>query len=183
MGKILVVSGHPDYKKSLANRAILDEFHRMVPEVEIVCLDALYPDFSIDVDTEQKRLVEAETIVFEFPLWWYSAPSLMRRYFETVLSYGFAFGVNGTALQGKKVVFSFTAGAPAEAYTKDGYQHYYIEDFLPQFRALASLCHLTPGGEVISLGMTLHNQDDKKESERFYAKVKLHAERLARCVR
>lgn len=183
MGKILVVSGHPNYKHSLANRAILDEFHRLVPAADIVYLDALYPDFRIDVGTEQKRLIEADTIVFEFPMWWYSAPSLMRRYFETVLSHGFAFGFNGTALKGKKVVFSFTAGASAEAYTKEGYQHYEIEAFLPQFRALASLCNLTYGGEVISLGMTLHNPDDKAETEQFYAKTKEHAERLAQAVK
>ena len=43
MSKILVISGHPDYKNSLANRAILDEFHRLVPEADIVYLDAEYP--------------------------------------------------------------------------------------------------------------------------------------------
>ncbi|MDE6410718.1 MAG: NAD(P)H-dependent oxidoreductase [Muribaculaceae bacterium] len=44
--------------------------------------------------------MEADTVVFEFPFWWYSAPSLMRRYFELVLSHGFAYGSTGTALHG-----------------------------------------------------------------------------------
>ena len=89
MSKILVIAGHPDYKSSVANRAILDEFHRIVPQAEIVYLDAIYPDRNINVEAEQRRLVDAETIVFDFPMWWYSAPSLMRRYFETVLTHGF----------------------------------------------------------------------------------------------
>ena len=182
MSKVLVISGHPDYKSSVANRAILDEFHRLVPQAEIVYLDAIYPDRNIDVETEKRRLVEADTIVFEFPMWWYSAPSLMRRYFETVLTHGFAFGYGGTALKGKRVVFSFTAGASAEAYTPEGYQHYTIDAFLPQFRALASLCLLDYAGEVISLGMTLHNPEDEKETADFYAKTKAHAEKIAQIV-
>ena len=90
-----------------------------MPSAYIVNLDALYPDFNIDVEAEQKRLVEADTVIFEFPFWWYSAPSLMRRYFELVLSHGFAYGSTGTALHGKRVIFSFTAGAPEAAYSPE----------------------------------------------------------------
>ncbi|MDE5607359.1 MAG: hypothetical protein K2I64_00285 [Muribaculaceae bacterium] len=46
MNKILVISGHPDHKSSMANRAILNEFHRLVPEADIVYLDAEYHDFN-----------------------------------------------------------------------------------------------------------------------------------------
>ena len=179
MRKILVISGHPDYKNSLANRAILDEFHRLVPSAEIVYLDAEYPDFNIDVKREQDRLLEADTVVFEFPFWWYSAPSLMRRYFEQVLSHGFAYGSAGTALHGKKVVFSFTAGAPEEAYSPEGYQHFSMEQFIPQFRALANLCGLVWLDPVISFGMMLLDPNDKEAAERFYSETKKHAAKLA----
>ncbi len=183
MNKILVVSGHTDYKSSLANRAILDEFHRVVPEAEIVYLDALYPDFNIDVEREQRRLVEADTVVFEFPFWWYSAPSLMRRYFELVLAHGFAYGSTGTALHGKKLVMSFTAGAPEAAYTPEGYQHYTMDQFVPQFRALSNLCGFDYQGEVVSFGMMLLNPDDKEAAKAFYDKAIDHAHRLADIVK
>ena len=179
MSKILVISGHPDHKSSMANRAILDEFHRLVPQAEIVRLDAIYPDFNIDVKREQRRLVEADTVVFEFPFWWYSAPSLMRRYFELVLTHGFAYGSTGTALHGKKVIFSFTAGAPEVAYSPEGYQHYDIASFIPQFRALANLCGLVWQEPIVSFGMMLLNPDDKEAAERFYAETKSHAAKLA----
>ena len=182
MSKTLVIAGHPDYKHSLANRAILDEFHRLVPEAEIVYLDAEYPDFNIDVEREQKRLVEAETVVFEFPFWWYSAPSLMRRYFEQVLSHGFAYGSTGTALHGKKLIISFTAGAPEGAYSPDGYQHYDIDAFIPQFRSLSNLCGFDWQEPIISFGMMLLNPDDKEAADRFHAEAKDHAERLQKAV-
>lgn len=179
MSKTLVISGHPDYKHSLANRAILDEFHRLVPSADIVYLDALYPDFNIDVEAEQKRLVEADTVIFEFPFWWYSAPSLMRRYFELVLSHGFAYGSTGTALHGKRVIFSFTAGAPEDAYSPEGYQHYSMSGFIPQFRALSNLCGFIWVDPVISFGMMLLNPQDKDAADRFYAETKRHAAELA----
>ncbi|MBD5304798.1 MAG: NAD(P)H-dependent oxidoreductase [Bacteroides sp.] len=183
MSKILVIAGHPDYKHSVANRAILDEFHRLVPEAEIVYLDAEYPDFNIIVEREQKRLMEADTVVFEFPFWWYSAPSLMRRYFEQVLSHGFAYGSTGTALHGKKLILSFTAGAPEAAYSPEGYQHYDIDNFIPQFHALSNLCGFVWQEPIISYGMMLLNPDDKEASQRFFAETKDHAERLSKAVR
>lgn len=183
MSKILVIAGHPDYKNSMANRAILDEFHRLVPSADIVYLDAEYPDFNIDVEREQKRLVEADTVVFEFPFWWYSAPSLMRRYFEQVLSHGFAYGSTGTALHGKKLIFSFTAGAPEAAYSPEGYQHFSMDQFIPQFRALSNLCGFDWQEPVISFGMMLLNPDDKGAAEQFYAKAKQHANKLAEAVK
>lgn len=183
MNKILVISGHPDYKSSMANKAILDEFHRLVPSADIVYLDAEYPDFNIDVNREQKRLIEANTVVFEFPFWWYSAPSLMRRYFEQVLSHGFAYGSTGTALHGKKVVFSFTAGAPESAYSPEGYQHFTMDQFIPQFRALSNLCGFIWQEPVISFGMMLLDPSDKEASERFYSAARSHAVILADTVR
>lgn len=182
MSKILVISGHPDYKSSQANRAILDEFHRLVPTADIIYLDAEYPDFRIDVEREQRRLVEADTIVFEFTFWWYGAPSLMHRYFEEVFSHGFAYGSAGTALHGKKVVFSFTTGASEDAYSPEGAQHYTMEQFIPQFRALSNLCGLVWTEPVISFGMMLLEPEDKEKAVSFYAEAKRHADMLAKSV-
>lgn len=135
------------------------------------------------MEREQRRLVEADTIVFEFPFWWYSAPSLMHRYFEQVLSHGFAYGSTGTALHGKKVVFSFTAGAPEAAYSPQGYQHYTMEQFVPQFRALSNLCGLEWQEPVVSFGMMLLNPDDMEASDRFHSEIRKHAHKLADAVK
>lgn len=107
----------------------------------------------------------------------------MRRYFEQVLSHGFAYGSTGTALHGKKLVVSFTAGAPEAAYSPEGYQHYDISAFIPQFRALSNLCGFAWHEPIISFGMMLLNPDDKEAAERFYATAKEHARRLQQAVR
>lgn len=68
MKKILIVSGHPDLNDSFANKTILEEIHKLLPEAEIAYLDKLYPDFRIDVPKEQERLLHADIIVLQYPL-------------------------------------------------------------------------------------------------------------------
>lgn len=54
MSHILIVSGHPDLKVSVANATILGTLEKELPEAEIARLDSLYPDFRIDVNKEQE---------------------------------------------------------------------------------------------------------------------------------
>ena len=67
--KTLIISGHPDLSTSVANQTILDELEKAFPDAEIRKLDQLYPTANIDVDAEQKALLEADLIV------WPSSPS------------------------------------------------------------------------------------------------------------
>ena len=179
MAKILVISGHPDYKNSVANRAILDDLHRSIPEAEIVYLDALYPDFRIDVPREQERVVGADIIVFEFPFWWFGSPSLMHRYVEDVFVHGFAYGSGGNPLKGKKFILSFTTGAPEAEYSPTGAEGFALESLLPPFLAMAKFVKLDYVGYVVSYGMALIDREDKKARDAIMAKARIHAEKLA----
>lgn len=85
MKKILIVSGHPDLNDSFANKTILEETKKLLPEAEFVYLDKFYPDFRIDTKAEQERLLRADIIVLQYPLFWYSAPSLLAPLDETDL--------------------------------------------------------------------------------------------------
>ena len=60
MKKVLVISGHTDLATSVANKTILNTISQHLPEAEIVKLDTLYPNFRIDVDAEQQRLLNKQ---------------------------------------------------------------------------------------------------------------------------
>lgn len=47
MKKILVIVGHPYWKDSVANRAIIEEFTRINPDAVISNITELYPDGNI----------------------------------------------------------------------------------------------------------------------------------------
>ena len=102
MKNILLISGHTNLAASVANKTIIETVQKLLPEVEVVKLDELYPDYKINVPVEQQRLVKADIIVLEFPIFWYSAPSILERWMEETFQHGFSHGRTGDKLKGKK---------------------------------------------------------------------------------
>ena len=47
---------------------------------------------SPDVAEEQKKLLWAEAVILQFPLWWYGMPAILKGWFDRVYAYGFAYG-------------------------------------------------------------------------------------------
>ena len=162
MTKLLVVSGHVDLAHSVANKAILAGLRKEFPNAEIDDLAELYPDYKIDVKAEQDKLVKADVIVLQFPFYWYSCPSIMRKWFEDVLSYGFAYGSSGKALAGKKLLVSFTMGAAKELYNRNGLEHFAVEEFMPQFTNLANLCSMQWCGYLCTGGYSFVAEQTKQ---------------------
>lgn len=46
-----------------------------------------------DVEVEQQKLRDADLVVLQFPLWWFSVPAIMKGWIDRVLESGFAFDV------------------------------------------------------------------------------------------
>lgn len=178
MKKILVISGHTDLKNSVANKHILNTLSQLLPEAEIVHLDELYPDFQIDVPTEQRRLVEADIIVLQFPVFWYSAPSILERWMEETFQHGFSHGSTGDKLKGKKLVLSFTTGAPESMYSRDGAMGYTVEELFSCFKAACRLCQMDFAGYVYTGGVSYGNRTSPELIEQQKEASAAHAVRL-----
>ena len=141
MSKTLFVIAHPDLANSRANKAVLAAVATL-PNVTVNNLYAKYPDFKIDVAAEQALLVAHDTIVLQFPFYWYASPALLKEWVDTVWTFGFAFGANGTALQGKTLQLSITTGSPAAAYSPEGTNLYSLTELLRPFELTARLCKM-----------------------------------------
>ena len=177
---ILIISSHPNLTQSVANQTILNHLKTLLPTAEFVHLDSQYPDFRIDVAAEQNRLIQADTIVLQFPFYWYSYPALLKKWVDEVFVYGFAHGSTGDKVKGKKLVMSFTTGAAAEQYQPEGAMHHTVEQFLPAFQQLAFLCQMEWQPLVYSNGMmTIPNVSTPEQIAEVQAKAVAHAERLA----
>ncbi|TKC86244.1 NAD(P)H-dependent oxidoreductase [Trinickia terrae] len=48
---------------------------------------------SEDIALEQDKLKWADTLILQFPLWWFSMPAILKGWVERVYAYGFAYGV------------------------------------------------------------------------------------------
>ena len=140
--KILVLFAHPSVGRSEVNRP-LAEVAAAVPGVTLVDLYAEYPDFRIDVDCEQKRLLDHDVIVFLHPLYWYSTPAILKEWQDLVLEHGFAYGTGGDRLHGKIFFDATTAGGLEAAYRSEGYNHFSIAELLQPLEQTADLCGMT----------------------------------------
>jgi len=136
---ILVISAHPQMELSRINRNLM-RAAASVPRVEVRDLYALYPDYLIDVAAEQAALQSARLVVWQHPIHWYHMPPLMKLWVDEVLSYGWAYGHEGTALQGKDLWLVASTGGPDDSYQPSSYNRYHFEAFLPPYEQTATLC-------------------------------------------
>ncbi|GAB3021606.1 NAD(P)H-dependent oxidoreductase [Niabella terrae] len=125
----LIILAHPNFDRSLANRTIIEELEKSNLELEIRNIPNLYPDYQIDVKAEQAALMRHQTIVLQYPFYWYSMPAILKHWFDEVFQHQFAFGSHGDKLKGKNFVPSFTVGSSESSYTALGFQHFRVHEF------------------------------------------------------
>lgn len=158
---ILLVSGHTDIKHSIANKTIIRNLKSEFKNLEVSSLCELYPDYNINIPAEQEKLKKADVIILQFPMFWYDAPSILRKYFEDVMTHGFAFGKNGDALKGKHIIVSLTIGGREQDYQHNE-QNFEIREFMYSFQQLSKKCNMRWEGFVYSTGY-LFKADMKKK--------------------
>lgn len=142
MAKVLVLYAHPGQRHTQTNDAMAQSA-RTVENISFIDLYARYPRFKIDIDAEQRLLCDHDVLVFQFPLYWYSTPALLKEWQDLVLEHGFAYGTGGDKLKGKWFLCAVTAGGTADAYRPSGYNHFELRTLLAPLEQTASLCQMT----------------------------------------
>jgi NAD(P)H dehydrogenase (quinone) len=125
---------YADGWKSEVDRA---DFPSLAPDVRFVPVAASKKAFDAntltdDVKAEIEKLLWADTLILQFPLWWFAMPAILKGWVDRVFAYGFAYGVGehsdqrwgdrygeGT-LAGKRAMLIVTAGGWEEHYAARG---------------------------------------------------------------
>ncbi|MGW6193217.1 NAD(P)H-dependent oxidoreductase [Bacillus cereus] len=134
-------------------------------------------NFSVDIQAEQEKLLWADFVIFQFPLWWYSVPGILKGWFDRAFTSGFIYSrderYDTGKLKGRKAMFSTTTGSPKHAYTPygmDGDMHekilYHINHGMLYFSGLEPV-------EPFIAWTTSHNEEDRKRYLEEYKK-RLH---------
>lgn len=168
---VLLVLAHPALERSRANRA-LAKAAKGLSGVTFKDLYETYPDFVIDIESEQAALTAHDVIALQFPLYWYSTPALMKEWLDLVWLHGFAYGEGGEALRGKTLFVACTTGASAKAYHAHGYNRFSMDEFLRPLEQTAHLCGMVWETPFVVHGAAV--KDDaalKAEAERYRARV------------
>jgi glutathione-regulated potassium-efflux system ancillary protein KefG len=141
MKRILVLFAHPALEKSRINQQMI----KAIENLDGVWLNNLYenyPDFYIDIVREQQLLQLHDIIIWHHPFYWYSAPSLLKEWFDLVLQHGFAYGATGNALEGKAALSVVTTGGQKEVYSESGRNQFTVNQFLVPYKQSANLCRM-----------------------------------------
>lgn len=141
--KTLILVFHPALARSKANAALADAAAAL-PDTDVVDMQALYPDGVVDADREVTRLLAADRIVLQFPIYWYSTPPLLKAWQDAVLTrmYYTAYEAEGRRLEGTPILVAATVGNQPEAYSPTGRNLFPLETLLSPLQATAYRCGL-----------------------------------------
>lgn len=140
-------------------------------------LSDLYPDFNIDVATEQQALVDADVVVLQFPIFWYNVPAILKKWLDDVWTYGFAYGEGGDKLHGKKLFVSLTTGGVGEVYTDEVMSN--MDDLLRPIKCSAKYAGFEWAGfEATYAQLYIPGVHSEADLANVQAKAKDHAARV-----
>ena len=155
--RTLVLLAHPDLAGSRVNSVLADAV-RNLEGVTVRDLAAARGEAGFDVAEEQRLLVEHDTVVLQFPWYWYSVPGILKEWMDQVLLYGFAYGSQGTRLHGKTLQVVTSTGGPGESYRAGGHNRFTMTDLMRPLDATAHLCGMTMAEPFVVHGV--HGIDD-----------------------
>jgi NAD(P)H dehydrogenase (quinone) len=80
--------------------------------------------FAPELLEEMDKVLWCDCLIFQFPLWWFSLPAILKGWVDRVFAMGFAYGggrVYGSGVfQGKRALLSLTTGGPEASYGPGG---------------------------------------------------------------
>lgn len=85
---------------------------------------AEHAGFAPELEAEMRKLEACDLLIFQFPLWWFGLPAMLKGWVDRVFAAGRFYGggrVYATGvMRGRRAVLSFTTGGPAASYAADG---------------------------------------------------------------
>jgi len=168
MKRILIIFGHPAFKRSTINAALRKAVENL-DGITFHDLYARYPDFLIDVPYEQGLCETHDIIVFQHPFYWYSTPAIFKEWMDLVLEHNWAYGSKGNALEGKIFFQTLTAGGSLENYRHNGLNLFTIRELTTPLRATANLCQMEwlPPFAVLGIHQGLPEKECARHAEEY----------------
>lgn len=132
--KTLIIVTHPNLDESVINKKWVEELLKFPEEFTVHQLYEVYPDEKIDVLAEQRLVEQHDKIVFQFPYYWFNCPSLLKKWFDEVLTHGWAYGSkSGYRMKGKKIALAISLGVEENELCASGIYKYTLHELTRSF--------------------------------------------------
>lgn len=138
MKKTLLLVAHPDLNTSVINKKLLDNLEK---SENIIVRDITKNSTNghFNLEEEHALLKEADRIIFQFPLYWYAYPHILKKWLDDIITPGFAYGRAGdkfgTELIGKHFSVIVTVGGHKKVYDAGGLVGISIDEFMKHLQA------------------------------------------------
>lgn len=155
------VAGKNDFISHLNS----EEIH-LIDEQQNSLANNLYVE---NLKTEMEKLKKADYLIMIFPLWWASAPAILKGWIDRVFSCDFAWGLkahfNNGLMLGKRAALFTTAGGDAKEYSEEGEQGATVTQMLhPILRGSLAFC----GFDVLPIHSIFEVEDCSEEERKEY---------------
>ena len=81
--------------------------------------------FAQEIETEIAKIEAADLMIWQFPLWWFGLPAILKGWVDRVFAMGRTYGgghiYETGRFSGKRALLSLTTGGPEAAYRPDGF--------------------------------------------------------------
>lgn len=152
--KVLVILAHPYMDYSRVNKVFMNEVLKD-KDISFLSLQEEYSNKEIDIIKEQNRLLDHDRIVFQFPMFWYSAPGILKTYLDSVFGYEFAFGSNGSKLKDKEFMMCVSLGGE-----RGKYEEYTVDDCLKTYELTAKYAQMRVLPTFVVYGVTTLTEEE-----------------------
>ena len=132
--KTLIIITHPTMIESTMNKRWMEKLLKFPEKYTVHQLYEAYPDELIDVEAEQRLIEQHDKIIFQFPYYWFNMPSLLKKWFDQVMTHGWAYGSkSGYRMKGKKIALAISLGVEEEELSNVGKYKYPLNELTRPF--------------------------------------------------
>lgn len=127
--KVVVLLAHPNMENSQANKALLDA----IKDIEDVAIFNLYEMLEQDIlnmDAWSRIISHANAVIYQFPFYWMSAPSLLKKWQDGIFTYL----AKTPAIAGKPLLVVTTTGSEFDAYRSGGRNRFTVDELLRPYQ-------------------------------------------------
>lgn len=135
--KNLIIIAHPDIEQSVINKRWKEELEKYPDQFTTHNIYDSYPDRKIDVEKEQKLIEAHDTLILQYPLYWFNCPPFLKQWLDDVFLYGWAYGSKGNKMKDKKIALAISAGISEEDLQENGKAGVSIQQLIQPFKATA----------------------------------------------
>lgn len=143
MVKTIVYIAHPDMSTSSSQQFLLSS-GKYITDATFVDLQAEFEQKGyFDIKKEQDRLLEYDRIIFQFHLYWYQAPAIMKVWLDAVLEDRDTNPTFARRMSKKELGVVVVAGVKAEHYQSGGREKRTLSELLSTYETIANYFNMT----------------------------------------